>query len=97
MRKKDRNLVELKALMKGDVELFCDRCGSLYRQPINEDLTLHLTDKIPQDKDDLDIIEFLDGVVDISYIFESERESLSQVYHFCTRCATDDEILEIEF
>ncbi len=97
LEKKDHHLVELRARMTGDIELLCDRCGNLYRQPINEELILNLVDEISQNKDDLDIIEFLDGVADISYIFESEKESFSHVYHFCTSCASDDKILEIEF
>ncbi len=97
MEKKSHHLVELKAILNGAIELQCDRCGISYREDINEDLVLRLRDEISQDKDDLDIIEFLDGVIDITYILESEVNTLAEDYHYCENCVSDDTSLEIEY
>jgi uncharacterized metal-binding protein YceD (DUF177 family) len=97
LERKSQHNVELKAQMSGKIELICDRCGTSYYQETDEALTLHLRDEISQDKDDLDIIEFLDGVIDVTYILESEANSFANDYHFCTKCAEDDGIMEIEF
>jgi len=50
-----------------------------------------------EDKDDLDIIEFLDGKIDLLYILESEITSIESSYHYCAKCDGNDEEFEIEY
>jgi hypothetical protein len=56
-----------------------------------------LSDQIVQNKDDLDIIEFLDGQIDISYILESEINALKSDYNYCGKCDNGEESFEMEF
>ena len=89
--------VVLDAKLSGEVELDCDRCGKTYIQNLDNDLNLSLSDKVIEDKDDLDMIEFLDGVIDLTYILESEINALKSAYHYCSDCASSDEDFEVEF
>ncbi len=56
-----------------------------------------MSDLVSEDKVDLDIIEFLDGEIDLSYILESEITSIESSYHYCDKCDNSDEDFEIEF
>ena len=97
LEKSGYHRVALDASLRGHTELVCDRCGEKYRQDIDQKLTLSLSDQMIEDKDDLDIIEFLDGVIDITYIIESEINTLEGFFHYCKKCEESDEELEIEF
>jgi len=87
----------LEGKLHGSMTLECDRCGAVYNQPLEESLTLQVSDRVVQDKEDLDIIEFLDGMIDLMYVLQSETNALAGDYHFCPTCAASDETLEIEF
>ena len=89
--------VALEAQLYGQIELVCDRCGKTYRQHLDQELTLTVSDQVIEDKDDLDIIEFLDGVIDITYILQSEINAIEGSFHYCNECEQSDEELEIEF
>ena len=89
--------VLLQGDMRGRVELTCNSCGVAIGQDISIPLRLTISDQIIEDKDDLDIIEFLNGEIDISFIIESEINSLKSDYHYCTQCDSSDELFEMEF
>ena len=89
--------VELDAKLTGTVTMDCDRCSVSYDQKVDEPVKLQLSDRIVQDKEDLDIIEFLDGMIDLMYVLKSETNALTSDYHFCAACAQNDGTLEIEF
>ena len=93
----DRDRIKLDATFSGSKSLDCDRCAKHYVQQIDHRLEMVLTQKAQSTNDDLDIIEFLDGFIDIDYIVESELCSLESTFHFCEACESSDEILEIEF
>jgi uncharacterized metal-binding protein YceD (DUF177 family) len=97
LHRKSSHLVELSARLSGSIALDCDRCGRDYTASLDEPLRLQITDVISQDKEDLDIIEFLDVVIDGAYILESETNALVGDYHFCPQCAVSDEPIEIEY
>jgi len=97
LHKSMHHRVELDANLTGSVTLDCDRCASSYDQNVDEPVALQLSDQIVQNKEDLDIIEFLDGMIDLMYIFKSETNALTSDYHFCAACAENDRTLEIEF
>ena len=96
LRKKSMHWVELSAQLRGEIDLDCDRCGLSYPQVLDEPLLLQITDTVAQDKEDLDIIEFLDGVIDVTYIVESEINARIGEYHFCPECAENDTPVDIE-
>ena len=89
--------VELDATIRGRISLDCDRCGQPYDRNLDEHLVLQISDEVAQDKDNLDIIEFLDGRIDILFLLESEINALEGDYHFCTQCETEETTLEMEF
>ncbi len=91
-----RDVVALKARLKGEIELVCDRCGKSFTLPQDQELDLKLSDSLIETQDDLDIIEFLDGIIDVEYIIQSEIESQKALYNYCKDC-NDREDYEIEF
>jgi len=96
LQKSGYHQVTLDALLSGSIELDCDRCGKPYMYNVDSKLRLKLSDLVSEDKDDLDIIEFLDGEIDILYILESEITSIQSAYHYCDNCDNDDDF-EMEF
>jgi uncharacterized metal-binding protein YceD (DUF177 family) len=89
--------VLLDGRMEGTLPLICDRCGSTFEQRIDTPFKLTLSDVVSEDKDDLDIIEFLDGVIDMTYVLESEINAIEGAFHYCDSCETSEEALEIEY
>lgn len=97
LQKSGYHRVALDAVMDGQIELGCDRCGQSYEHPLEGELKLTISDVMIEDKDDLDIIEFLDGDIDLTYILESEINALKGAYHYCANCDNGGEDFEIEF
>lgn len=97
LRKSGYHQVTLDAQMSGSIELSCDRCGDTYNYDINNKLRLKLSDLVSEDKDDLDIIEFLDGEIDILYILQSEINTFKSTYNYCENCNNNDEDFEVEY
>jgi uncharacterized metal-binding protein YceD (DUF177 family) len=97
LKKSGYHLLALSGTIKGDIQLDCDRCGKGYMHTLDSTLKLSLSDHVLKDKEDLDIIEFLDGVVDITYILESEINAQKSTYHYCPTCGNSEEDFEIEF
>ncbi len=89
--------VLLQGRIDGTVDLLCSSCGAELYQEISTPLRLTISDQIIEDKDDLDIIEFLNGEIDISFIIESEINSIKSDYCYCTKCCDSDEPFEMEF
>lgn len=97
LQKAGYHRVVLDAHLSGSTAIECDRCGKSFGYPLDSVLKLTLTDQMSEDKDDLDIIEFLDGEIDLDYILESEINALKGEYHYCENCNNGDEDFEIEF
>jgi uncharacterized metal-binding protein YceD (DUF177 family) len=97
LKKSGYHRVLLDAVMEGELPLICDRCGRSFDQNIDTPLKLTLSDLVSEDKDDLDIIEFLDGVIDVTYILESEINAIEGAFHYCDDCDGSEEALEIEY
>jgi len=97
LRKSGYHQVTLDAQLSGSIEMSCDRCGDTYDYDVDNKLQLKLSDLISEDKDDLDIIEFLDGKIDILYILQSEINTFKSTYHYCDKCDNDEEDFEVEY
>jgi len=97
LQKSGYHRVTLDAQLSGCLELSCDRCGDTFNSGIDTQLKLKLSDLVSEDKDDLDIIEFLDGKIDILYILQSEINTFKSTYNYCTYCDNDDETFEVEY
>jgi len=97
LQKSGYHQVTLDATLHGCLDLDCDRCGETYNHDMSAKLRLKLSDLVSEDKVDLDIIEFLDGKIDLLYILESEITSVESSYHYCDNCDNDDESFEKEY
>lgn len=97
LKKSGYHQVLLAGQMVGGLDLDCDRCGQAYSYPIDTALRLKLSDIISEDKDDLDIIEFLDGEIDMDYILQSEINTFKSAYNYCEKCNNSDEAFEVEY
>ena len=97
LTKRGYRRVKLEGKLEGSVELSCDRCGDTYSSDMNSPLALTLSDEVIETEDDLDIIEFLDGVIDLEFIVQSEIASVQNSYHNCEKCESDEEEFEREF
>ena len=97
LQKSGSQQVTLDAQMSGCIELDCDRCGDTFNYDVDNTLQLRLSDIVSEDKDDLDIIEFLDGEIDVSYILQSEINTFKNAYNYCDKCDNSDEDFEVEY
>jgi uncharacterized metal-binding protein YceD (DUF177 family) len=88
--------VFLEGAYEGSVEVSCDRCGKSYQERLSTPLLLRLSDSMIVAKDDLDIIEFLDGMIDLEYILTSEINAQKESYNYCESCNSEDDF-EMEF
>ncbi len=89
--------VRLEGEIQGSIPLNCDRCGEEFSHVMNAPLRLTLSDQVIETEDDLDIIEFIDGVIDLEFIIQSEIASIQNSYHNCKACEEDDSEFEKEF
>ena len=97
LQKSGYHRAALKGALYGQIDLDCDRCGEPYVQEIAQDLSFLISDRVIEDKDDLDIIEFLDGVIDITYIVDSEINAIRSTFHYCKKCENAQDEIEIEY
>ena len=95
--KSTHHRVKLDGSLDGVIDLTCDRCGDEYKQDINSPLLLTLSDELIETEDDLDIIEFIDGVIDLDFIVQSEIASIQNSYHNCKDCENSTQEFEKEF
>ena len=89
--------VRLEGMIEGKMEWECDRCGASFEEAIRLPLNLRLSDRPLPVGDDLDTVEFLDGIIDIPALMESEIASNRSEYHYCPRCAGDGSEIDLEF
>jgi len=97
LQKSGYHQVSLDAKLKGSLELTCDRCGDTFISDIDTELKLKLSNLVSENKDDLDIIEFLDNKIDILYILQSEINTFKSTYNYCEVCNDNDEVFEVEY
>jgi uncharacterized metal-binding protein YceD (DUF177 family) len=97
LQKSGYHQVTLDAQLEGCLALSCDRCGDTFNSDIDTQLKLRLSDRVSEDKDDLDIIEFLDGKIDILYILQSEINTFKSTYNYCPKCDNDEVDFEVEY
>jgi uncharacterized metal-binding protein YceD (DUF177 family) len=98
LQKRSLHQVVLAGEIEGKVIVDCDRCGAVFDVMASYPIDFTLSDVVAEDKDDLDIIEFLDGEIDISFVLRSEINAIRGEYHYCEQCAQGkEEEFEIEF
>ena len=96
LTKLSRDLVRLESDFKADVDVICSRCGKEYKKSVAYPLGLILSDGRYNDSDEIDVIEFFNNLIDITYISESEVASIQGDYNLCPNCQETEEVLEVE-
>lgn len=86
--KKSQNICELKGRLDGILAYICDRCGENFNLKINETVNLILSNGIFKDDNHeiSDVIEFLNGVINLDEILQSEIEAYKSGYFYCDKC-----------
>ena len=81
-------LILLKANISGVLKKSCDICAEDFNLELNEDIKFFINDGIFEDDNniELDVIESLDGNVDIEELLNSEIELIKSDYHSCDNC-----------
>ncbi len=97
LQKSASHSVNLSGEIKGTVAVQCNRCGTSLDYLLETPLRLTISDQVIETKDDLDIIEFLDGKIDLSFILQSEINTIKSAYHYCEACGQNAEAFEAEF
>jgi len=92
LSRKNLGMARLEGTLHGTIQLECDRCGEVFPFHVDEKVTLKITDTPHKsseglgDEQDYDIIEFLDGIVDLDEIIISEVNAIKFDYHKCEKC-----------
>lgn len=88
LKRKNENLIELNAVLKGSKEHICDRCGSEFQLSIDEKIELILSNGIYKDENHkiLDVIEIFDETINLNEILQSELEAYLSDYLYCDSC-----------
>ena len=97
LKKSGYHRVSIEGNLKGTIEVSCARCGVEINRDIDENLKFTISDQFIETTDNLDIIEFIDGIIDIDYIVDSEINSLKSSYNYCPKCENLDDDFEMEF
>jgi uncharacterized metal-binding protein YceD (DUF177 family) len=93
----NRDSVKLISTFKTSVEVICNRCGKEYMVDANYPLELLLSEGRYNSNEEIDVVEFFEGKIDLKYLADSEIASIEEGYNFCESCIDNEEILEIEF
>jgi len=87
-------LILLQAQLNGSLVKDCDICAEEFTLNINEEVSFFISDGVYQDDGsiELDVVESLDGNVDIEELLNSEIELIKSDYHSCDNCSEQEEI-----
>lgn len=92
-----QSLVKIDAVLKGNTEIDCCRCGITDTITLNEEANFLLSDGIYKDTESEDlVIEVENSLIDFDEIIESELESIKSDYYLCESCSQDSDF-EKEF
>ncbi|MGL7298935.1 hypothetical protein, partial [Salmonella sp. NW910] len=80
--------------ISGTLEKSCDICAQDFNLKVNEEVEFFINDGIYEDDSStlLDVVESLDGNVDLEEILHSEIELIKSDYHSCGNCSKPEEI-----
>lgn len=82
-----RSLIMLNGHIKGTLNVTCDICAENFDTILDEKLTFLLSDGIFNGHDeDYDVVESLNGIIEIDELLSSELESIRSDYHRCPDC-----------
>jgi len=79
-------LILLQAKLSGLLERSCDICAQDSKVSVDEEIEFFLSDGIYSGSDDIDVVESLNGTVDIEELLASEIELIKSDYYSCDAC-----------
>lgn len=93
-----QSLVKIDAMLIGNTDIDCCRCGITDNIQLNEKLDFLLSDRIIKNDESEDlVIEIENGLIDFDEIIQSELEAIKSDYHICEQCLKDNDDFEKEF
>ena len=93
-----QSLVKIDAMLIGNTDIDCCRCGITDNIQLNEKLDFLLSDRIIKNDESEDlVIEIENGLIDFDEIIQSELEAIKSDYHICEQCSKDNGDFEKEF
>jgi uncharacterized metal-binding protein YceD (DUF177 family) len=93
-----QSLVKVDAVLLGNTDIDCCRCGITEIIEVDEELHLLLSDGVyKKDESDYLVIEVENSLIDFDEIIESELNSIKSDYHICKDCLQLGDNFEKEF
>lgn len=93
-----QSLVKVDAVLLGNTDIDCCRCGIAEVIEVDEELHLLLSDGVyKKDESEYLVIEVENGLIDFNEIIESELNSIKSDYHICNNCLQLGDNFEKEF
>jgi hypothetical protein len=93
-----QSLVKVDAVLLGNTDIDCCRCGITEIIEVNEELHLLLSDGVyNKDESEYLVIEVENNLIDFDEIIESELNSIKSDYHMCKDCLQLGDNFEKEF
>ena len=93
-----QSLVKVDAVLLGNTDIDCCRCGITEVIEVDEELHLLLSDGVyNKDESEYLVIEVENGLIDFNEIIESELNSIKSDYHICNNCLQLGDNFEKEF
>jgi len=93
-----QSLVKIDAMLIGNTDIDCCRCGKTDNIEVNEKLDFLLSDRIIKNDESEDlVIEIENGLIDFDEIIQSELEAIKSYYHICEQCSNNNDDFEKEF
>ena len=92
------SLVKIEAVLIGNTDIDCCRCGVTDVIEVDEDLNLLLSDGIYKgNEEEYSVIEIENSLIDFDEIIESELNSIKSDYYICEECSQYGDNFEKEF
>ena len=93
-----QSLVKVDAVLLGNTDIHCCRCGIAEVIEVDEELHLLLSDGVyNKDESEYLVIEVENNLIDFDEIIESELNSIKSDYHICKDCLQLGDNFEKEF
>ncbi len=87
-KKIDKNLVKCIGAIEGAFSHCCDRCGSDFKQDIQQNVEIYACNGMYKDEGEyINLIEFFDGFINFDTMLHSELESFKCDYLYCNKCS----------
>ena len=87
LRRYRSGLVLLEATLRGSLDVDCYLCGESFAIMPNENVAFLLSDGVFHGQDETyDVVEMLEGVIDLDEVFDSEIALIESDLYACEKC-----------